>query len=283
LPFAIAAAAIGAAGTIGGAAIQSGAVGKAGQQSAFNRLLATQQAQQTFNTTTGQIQDAVKQGQGYVAPYYAAGTPAINQEGALLGLQGQDAANAAMSTYQQSPGYQFQLGQALRAVDAGAAAGVRQPGVRSGATIKAEEAYGQGLAATDFGNYFTRLNQLAGMGQTAGTSLANLGTWGAGELAQAGTNLQAGITGQAANATAAQTGAANAQNSIFGNTASSLGSQVNTLFGDPNFQSTISGLFGTAAPGTSGGVNSGRDLIGQGGGVIVPPIPPVGTTPSPVF
>src|SRR4029077_716736 len=123
---------------------------------------------------------------------------------------------------QASPGYQWRLGQGLRGIDAGAAAGVRQPGVRSGATIKAEEAYGQGLAATDFGNYFTRLNQLAGMGQTAGTSLANLGTWGAGELAQAGTNLQAGISGQTAAATAAQTGAANAQNSIFGNTASSL-------------------------------------------------------------
>jgi len=177
------------AASLGAAAIQSGNVGKAGQQSAFNRLLATQQAQNTFNTSTGQIQDAVKQGQGYVAPYYAAGTPAIGQEGALLGLQGQDAANAAMSTFQNSPGYQWQMQQGLRGVDAGAAAGVRLPGVRSGATVKAEETFAENLANTSFGDYWNRLNSLAGMGQNAATSEANLGTWGAGQLANVGANL----------------------------------------------------------------------------------------------
>ena len=238
-----------AAGAIGSAAIQSGNVGKAGRQSAFNQLLATQQAQQTFNTSTGQIQDAVKQGQGYVAPYYAAGTPAIGQEGALLGLQGQDAANQAMSTFQQSPGYQWQLGQGLRAIDAGAAAGVRQPGVRSGATIKAEETYGQGLAQQDFSNYFTRLNALAGMGQTAATSEANLGTGGAGQLVNAGANLQAGITGQTNASTASAVGAANAQNSILGNTASGLGTTVNSLFSNPDVRATLG--IGQPSPATN--------------------------------
>jgi len=227
------------AASLGAAAIQSGNVGKAGQQSAFNRLLATQQAQNTFNTSTGQIQDAVKQGQGYVAPYYAAGTPAIGQEGALLGLQGQDAANAAMSTFQNSPGYQWQMQQGLRGVDAGAAAGVRLPGVRSGATVKAEETFAENLANTSFGDYWNRLNSLAGMGQNAATSEANLGTWGAGQLANVGANLNNAIAGQASNATAAQTGAANAQNSIFSNTASGLGNTVNSLLTNKDVQQTL--------------------------------------------
>jgi hypothetical protein len=151
-----------------------------------------------------------------------------------------------MSTFQASPGYQWRLQQGLRGIDAGAAAGVRQPGVRSGATIKAEEAYGQGLASSEFGDYFTRLNALAGMGQTAATSEANLGTWGAGQLANAGTNLQSGITGQTAANTASAVGAANAQNSIISNTTSGLGNTVNSLFSNKDFQNTVNGIFGSS-------------------------------------
>lgn len=251
MPWAVAGAAIGAAGSLGGAAMQSGAIGKANAQGQFNRMLAVQQGQQLYNTGRSDIDTAVQQGQGFMAPYYVGGTQALGQEGALLGLQGQDAANKAMATYQQSPGYQWQLGQGLRAVDAGAAAGVRQPGVRSGATIKAEEAYGQGLAQQDFGNYYTRLNQLAGMGQSAGTSLANLGTWGAAQDVQAGQNLVGTISGQTNQATAQAVGAANAQSSLYGDAAKGLGGTVNTLFNTPGFQSAVSGLFNNQAYGNN--------------------------------
>jgi hypothetical protein len=46
------------------------------------------------------------------------------------------------STFQSSPGYQFQLEQGLRAVDAGASA---KGMLRSGAT-QAEQKFGHGLA-----------------------------------------------------------------------------------------------------------------------------------------
>jgi len=251
MPWAVAGAAIGAGASLYGSSQQSGAIKDASKQGQFNRMLAVQQGQQFYNTGQGEIKDAVQQGQGYFQPYYGTGTQAIGQEGALLGLQGQDAANAAMATYQQSPGYQWQLGQGLRAVDAGAAAGVRQPGVRSGATIKAEEAYGQGLAQQDFGNYYTRLNQLAGMGQSAGTSIANLGTWGAAQDVQAGQNLVGTISGQTNNATAQAVGAANAQSSLYGDAAKGLGGTVNTLFNTPGFQNTVSGLFNNQSYGNN--------------------------------
>src|SRR4029077_19385526 len=254
MPFAIAGAAIGAGASLYGASQQSNAIKGASAQGQFNRMLAVQQGQQLYNTGQTDINNAVQQGQGYIQPYYNAGTPAIGQEGALLGLQGQDAANRAMSTFQASPGYQWQLGQGLRAIDAGAAAGVRQPGVRSGATIKAEEAWGQNLANQDFGNYFTRLNTLAGMGQSAGTSMANLGTWGAAQNVQAGQNLVGTISGQTNNATAQAIGAANAQSSIYADAAKGIGGTVNTLFNNKDFQSTVKGWFGS--PSTTDPINS---------------------------
>ena len=45
-----------------------------------------------------------------------AGTNALAPTQDLLGLNGQDAANAAMANYQQSPGYQFQFNEGMRAV-----------------------------------------------------------------------------------------------------------------------------------------------------------------------
>jgi len=251
MPWAVAGAAIGAGASLYGSSQQSGAIKDASKQGQFNRMLAVQQGQQFYNTGQGEIKDAVQQGQGYFQPYYGTGTQAVGQESALLGLQGQDAANAAMSTFQASPGYQWRLQQGLRGIDAGAAAGVRQPGVRSGATIKAEEAYGQGLASSEFGDYFTRLNQLAGMGQSAGTSLANLGTWGAAQNVQAGQNLVGTISGQTNQATAQAVGAANAQSSLYGDAAKGIGGTVNTLFNTPGFQSTVSGLFNNQSYGNN--------------------------------
>lgn len=82
----------------------------------------------------------------------------------MLGLNGQDAATTAMEQYQTSPGYDFQMQQGLRAVDAGAAA---KGMLRSGATLKAERTFGQGLADQDFSAYYGRLNQLSTSGQNA--------------------------------------------------------------------------------------------------------------------
>ena len=89
--------------------------------------------------------------QANLQPFVTPGVNALNQSSDLLGLNGPDAATKAMSTYQTSPGYQFQMDQGLRAVDAGAAGkGI----LRSGATLKAEQTFGQGLADSDFGNYY---------------------------------------------------------------------------------------------------------------------------------
>lgn len=76
------------------------------------------------------------------------------------------------SAFYQSPGYQFRLNQGIQALDRSAAARGR---LNSGAQSKALMRFGQGLASQEFGNYTNRLAGLAGVGQTATNTLANLG------------------------------------------------------------------------------------------------------------
>jgi len=194
VPFAVAGAAIGAAGAIGAGVMQS-QTAAAGQK----------QAQQQF-----------QQQRADMLPYREAGLPALDATQSLLGLQGPDAAAAAMAQFQTSPGYQFQLDQGLRAVDAGAAANSM---LRSGATMKAEQAFGSGLAATEFTNYYNRLFALSQLGETAA----------AGGAATAGQAASTALQG------------ANAQSSIYGNTAAGLGNTVNSLLSNKDFRNWITG------------------------------------------
>ncbi|HTK02580.1 MAG TPA: hypothetical protein VL522_23335 [Bordetella sp.] len=151
-----------------------------------------------------------------LGPYREAGLAPLQAQQALLGLQGQPAADAAMANFQQSPGYQWQLDQGLRAVDAGAAA---KGMLRSGATLQAEQQFGQGLANTDFSNYYARLMDMTKLGETAA----------AGGAANAGNAADAALKG------------ANAQSSIYGNTASALGGSANMLLNNKGFQDWLGG------------------------------------------
>jgi hypothetical protein len=207
-----------------------------------------------------QMQQNYAQGQNQLAPYIAAGTAGTGATADLLGLNGPDAAAAAMQRYQTSPGYQWQLEQGLRSVDAGAAA---KGMLRSGATLKAEEAYGQGLANQDFGQYYNRLANLSSMGDTA-----------VGQSINAGGNLISQEEGNASSQNAVVTGAANAQNSILGNTTSGLGNTVNSLLQNKGVNSWLTGLFSpppapnymagtTNLPGTSPGY--GTQTFNPGG------------------
>lgn len=151
-------------------------------------------------------------------PYSAQGLGATNRAANLLNLNGQEAADTALAQYRTSPGYQFQLDQGLRAVDAGAAS---KGLLRSGATLKAEQNFGAGLADSDFNNYY---NQLFGLAKI-------------GESAAAGQGAGAITTGQGIAQTDASAG--QAQSSIYGN----LGKGLATAFNDPGFRTGINDLF----------------------------------------
>ena len=207
MPFALAAAGIGAAGAIGGSLISSQAA-KSGQNAAQAQF-----AQQRDD----------------LAPYRDASTGSLQAQQDLLGLNGPGAASTAMGNFQTSPGYQFSMDQGLRGVDASAAASGL---LRSGATLKAEQTFGTGLADQEFTNYYNRLYNLSQLGEQA-------------------------AAGNASTANAAGTSAGNAGNtqaSIYNNLGQSLTSTAQGLLNNPQFRTSVNTLFngggGASQPGT---------------------------------
>ena len=204
MPFSVAAigAGVSAVAGIAGGIMQKNAVDKGASQ-------ARDALSQGITTATNQL-----------SPWTTAGQPALTDQSDLLGLNGQDAANAAMAKFQSSPGYTFQLGQGLRTVDAGAAA---KGFGRSGAALQAEQEFGSGLAASDFGNYWNRLQQLSGSGLTAAGGIATAATGGAANIANV------------------DTGQASMDSSIYGNMAKGIGTSANQLLSNTAFQNYIGG------------------------------------------
>jgi hypothetical protein len=190
---------------VAGAAVSAGAGLLGGVMQSNTAAAGQKQAQAQF-----------QQQRNDLGPYREAGLGSIRAQQDLLGLNGQPAADAAMLQFQQSPGYQWQLDQGLRAVDAGAAA---KGMLRSGATLKAEQTFGQGLADTDFSDYYARLMGLSTLGQNSA----------AGGAATAGAAANTAL------------GGANAQSSIYGNTASALGGAANMLLNNKGFQDWLGG------------------------------------------
>ena len=142
-------------------------------------------------------------------PYLEQGQYGINTLGALM------RPNADTSAIlKNDPSYQFRLKQGQQQLDRSSAA--RGMGY-SGAQIKAAQDYGQGMASTEFGNYYNRLAGLAQGGQQAAGSMAQAGGQYANNAGNTFANLsnaQTGILGQQANARASgYAGQANAVNS----------------------------------------------------------------------
>jgi len=181
------AAAIGAVGAIGGAMISSNAAGDAAQTQADSAAAASAQQRAMYDQNVQRLQPWTQQGQ-----------VSLGNLGSLLGNNG---ANQA-SLYQQSPGYQWQLGQGTQAIMNNASA---LGGVNSGNTLKSLASYGQGLANQDFnqwlGNTYNMNMGVAGMGANSAGMTAGLGANTANQIGQntmgAGNALAAGQVGSA--------------------------------------------------------------------------------------
>lgn len=137
------------------------------------------------------------------APYRTAGTGALDMLSRAYGIGGQA---PDMSAFTASPGYQFRYDQGLQAIDRGAAA---RGLLHSGAGVKAEQRFGEGLAANEFGDWWNRLAGVAGVGQQATNSVTQAGQNSANNISQAYT--QAG----------------NARASSYANTGSAINSGIN--------------------------------------------------------
>lgn len=176
MPAALIPAAVGAAGTVAGSLISSGA-----QASAANKAANTQLAM--YNQTRQDL-----------APFSQAGSSAISALSRLLGMEGPAASTNMLDGLQNYPGYQFAFDQGQQAVDRSAAA---RGLLLSGGQLKDLTNYGQGQASQLFGNYFNQLYNLSSLGENAAANTGNAGTSAASGIAQsqigAGTANASGI------------------------------------------------------------------------------------------
>ena len=131
------------------------------------------------------INSATQQAQANYQPYLAAGAGAEGTLANLYGTNGAAAQTAAQQNFQNTPGYQFALGQGLNAVNANAA---QMGSPLSGNNEQAVNNYAQGTANQTYNNYVNQLSNLAGGGINAAGGSANAGLTGASAIAAADQN-----------------------------------------------------------------------------------------------
>lgn len=117
--------------------------------------------------------------------------------------------------FETSPGYQFRVDEAMKAIERSAAA---RGSLRSGATMDALQRRVQGVASNEYENYTDRLMQLAGIGERG-----NAGSATAGAQFAAGSRDTARMAGDAAMA------AGNARASGYANTANAVNNTVSNV------------------------------------------------------
>lgn len=125
--------------------------------------------------------------------------------------------------FETSPGYQFRMDEALKAIERSAAA---RGNLNSGATMDALQRRAQGVASSEYENYANRLASLAGVGQSATNSVAQAGQ----NYAQqsAATNMAAG----------------NARASAYANTGNAINNTVQNVASAYLYNRGASGGFG---------------------------------------
>lgn len=135
-------------------------------------------------------------------PFLQAGQDALRRQQAALG--------GDFSAFQASPDYAFTREQSLEALQRGAAA---RGGFMGGGADADRLQLASGLASQQFGNYWNRLANLAGQGQSTAT---NLGALGQNLATNIGNNLMTG---------------AQARASSYANTANAWNNAANTAIG----------------------------------------------------
>lgn len=122
------------------------------------------------SSSSNQAYDYLKNAFGGMTGNAQHGTDAIS---AMLGLGGDTAGqNQAFDNFRNSTGYNFQMDQGSRAITGNAAS---RGLLNSGATLKALNGYGQGMAQQSYGSYMDRLMGLANTGFQAGNLISGAG------------------------------------------------------------------------------------------------------------
>ena len=123
----------------------------------------------------GILKGAQEQTEEQLDPFADIGRGAFDQIAAILGIpnsQGVTPDGRDFSGFFKSPGFQFRLNEGIKGVErSGAARGLLQ----SGRTFKDVQRFGEGLASSEFNNFFNQLFATSQAGQGAATNIASLG------------------------------------------------------------------------------------------------------------
>ena len=179
---------------VAAAGLVVGAYG-ANQQANAARRAAEMQGQ-SGNLSLAEMRRQFEISQNNLAPWLRAGTAAVREQQALMGLGGDTA--GALAALQSSPGYRARLEQGSRALEGSLAA---RGGMGSGKAMTAAQGWGQDYASNEYANRLNQLGALSGTGQSTAGTLAGLGqnyATGMGNIWQNMANTQgaAGIAGQ---------------------------------------------------------------------------------------
>jgi hypothetical protein len=167
------------AALLASSAISAGAGIYASSQAAAAEREAAERAGGLYDVNLLEARGATKRGLSYLKPFLEPGTEAYNRLAATT--------RGDFAGFTETPGYQFRLGEGIKALDRSASARGR---TLSGPQIKAVQRYGEGLASSEFGNYQNRLAQLAGFGLDAASRSAGLeSTLGSNVLGSTGTGM----------------------------------------------------------------------------------------------
>ena len=159
MPWAVAAAVVGAGASIWGASEAADA-----QQSAANK------ASRLERESRDQIR-------ADFAPYRETGASALTKYADSLGLNGDAARDQFRTDFRADSGYQFSFDEGQRAVQGSAAA---KGGLLSGGAMKALNRFGTGLADQQYGSYLDRYMNLANLGQNSAAQTGAFGSQSAG-------------------------------------------------------------------------------------------------------
>lgn len=157
------AAAIGAVGSIAGAAISSSSA----SSSADKQIAAQQQAMQQ---ASAEREKYFGVGKDQLLPYAQLGTEQLPTIRTLLG-QGEGGSDAMQAMLEKYPGYQFAIKQGDQGV---INASLGQGGRESGNFYKAIADYNRGMGAGLYQQFFNNVTGVANQGANAGTGIANL-------------------------------------------------------------------------------------------------------------
>lgn len=191
MPAAIIGGVIAGAGAVGAAAIGKSASNKAADTAAQATNNAADQAAAAQQQQIALQREIYDKNAALLDPFVKMGTN-VNDSTYLnaMGLNGGDAAKQAYDAFRGNTGYDWQLGEGLRAIDGNYAGSGT---FHSGAREKARMQYGQGLASSSYNDWLGRLGSyndtLRAFGLSAASAQAGVGQNFAGAMGNSANNL----------------------------------------------------------------------------------------------